>query len=123
MKPISTYNKLPKYKLFFGAMIFAFLWVIIGDLVNMHIRVITGDDLYGHHQPYAKSNKTDKKSFKVKDKKAGNDSKELDINFLSDEVSDLFDYRKATDFLYWFVPKLIASASHNSSQGRAPPQS
>ena len=123
MKESTTYNKLPKYKLFFGAMIFAFLWVIIGDLVNMHIRVITGEDLYGHHQPYAKSNKTDKKAFKVKDKKAGNDSKDLDTNFLLEEVSDLFDFKKATDFLYWFVPKFIASTSQSSPLGRAPPRS
>jgi len=123
MKETITYHKLPKYKLFFGAMIFAFLWVIIGDLVNMHVRAITGGDLYGHHQPYAKSNKTDKKSFQVKDKKSSNDGKSLDLSLFSEEISELLNFRSATDFLYWFVPKFIASTSQSSPLGRAPPRS
>ncbi len=61
-----------QYRLYFATMIFAFLWVIIGDLVAMHIRVIAGVDLFGCHQPFAKTHK-EQKNFKVKNyKTAGN---------------------------------------------------
>jgi len=113
----------PKYKLFLSAMIFAFLWVIIGDLVNMHVRVITGKDLYGHHQPFSKTHKPDKKTFKVKGKKSSDNSNSFDFSFFSEETSSIFNYRKATDFLYWFVPKFIASTNSKSDYGRAPPRS
>ena len=65
-------DNLTRYRLYFAIMIFAFLWVIIGDLVAMHIRVIAGVDLFGCHQPFAKTHK-EQKSFKVKNyKTAGN---------------------------------------------------
>ncbi len=74
-------NKKSRYRLYFTAMIFAFLWVIIGDLVAMHIRVIAGIDLYGCHQPFAKTHK-DQKNFKVKNHKSVDNSKIIN-SFLS----------------------------------------
>ena len=56
-------------------MTFAFFWLIIGDLIVLHQKVIYGFDPFNHHIPYAKSSnspvktKTDKgsKFEKVKD--------------------------------------------------------
>ena len=62
-----------KSKLFFTIMIFAFLWVIIGDLVAMHIHVIADIDIY-NHSLFAKSNKTDKKCYKNKSNKSSDNS-------------------------------------------------
>jgi hypothetical protein len=70
-------NNKSKYRLYFTAMVFAFLWVIIGDLVAMHIRVIAGIDLYGCHQPFAKTHK-EQKNFKVKSHKTIDGSKVFD---------------------------------------------
>lgn len=47
-------------------MIFAFFWLIIGDLITLHQKVIYGFDPFNHHIPYAKTSnspvkiKTDK---------------------------------------------------------------
>ncbi|MBN2669134.1 MAG: hypothetical protein JXR60_07885 [Bacteroidales bacterium] len=72
-----------KSKLYFATMIFAFLWVIIGDLVAMHIHVIYGKDLYDCHQPYSKSHKTsDHKDFQIKTQKAEKAFKSLKIHAL-----------------------------------------
>ncbi len=57
-----------KYNTYIGIMIFAFLWVIIGDLVAMHIRVISDNNLNNSHIPYAKVQKVDKKCFKFNKK-------------------------------------------------------
>jgi hypothetical protein len=56
--------------MYFAAMIFALMWVVIGDLVEMHIHVIYGQDLYDSHQPYTKSKKADHQAFKVKTQKS-----------------------------------------------------
>ena len=114
-------NQPRRYKIFLSVMIFAFLWVIIGDLVNMHVRVFTGKDLYGHHQPFAKAHKHDKNVFKVKTQKSSNNVNKIDSSkFLSKTLQATF-IRNTKDFLYWFVPKLIAENNSSSSQGRAPP--
>ena len=117
-------SRAQKYRLYFSAMIFAFLWVIIGDLVNMHIHVITGKDLYGHHHPFAKTQKSEKKSFKVKGKSGNNNNSNtyaLSFNFISEKIQNFFAIQSSTDFLYWFVPKFIASVPNQNSLGRAPP--
>ena len=101
-------------------MIFAFLWVIIGDLVSMHIRVICDSDIQ-QHQPFSKTQKSDKKSFKVDSKKVAKVTKsDNSILFLSESAQARF-LRSTKDFLYWFVPKLIAQNDSSPSQGRAPP--
>ncbi len=104
-------------------MIFAFLWVIIGDLVNMHVRVITGKDLYGHHQPFSKTHKSNGKSYKVGSKKVEKTTGGNFVSlFLSEAIQAAF-LSRTKDFLYWFIPKLVADNSSNLSLGRAPPYS
>jgi len=63
-------TKPSRNRMYFTAMIFALMWVVIGDLVAMHIHVITGQDLYDCHQPYTKSKKADHKTFKIKTQKS-----------------------------------------------------
>lgn len=49
-------------KIIFISMITSFAWVVVGDLVNMHLKVIYKKDLYSHNVFYTKSNKLEKKS-------------------------------------------------------------
>jgi hypothetical protein len=113
-------NRGPKYRIFFSAMIFAFMWVIIGDLVSMHIKVIYGDDIQ-KHQPFSKTDKSGKKDFKVKSTKTSNYSKKIDSSKFFTESAQATFLQNTKDFLYWFVPKLIAENNSTPSQGRAPP--
>ncbi len=123
MRENSTYNKSTKNKLFLSIMIFAFLWVIIGDLVNMHVRVITGKDLYGHHQPFSKTHKSNGKTFKVGSKKINKTTNNSIVNlFFSESIQATF-LSHTKDFLYWFIPQLVAENSSKCSLGRAPPYS
>ncbi len=52
----------------FYLMITSFLWVIIGDLVNMHVKLIYKKDLYANNIVFVKNVKKDKDYhfFKVK---------------------------------------------------------
>ena len=101
-------------------MIFAFLWVIIGDLVSMHIRAICDNDIQ-QEQPFSKTQKSDKKSYKVDGKKINKVSKSTNSDlFFSESVQATF-LKNTKDFLYWFIPKLIADNNKQNHQGRAPP--
>lgn len=50
-------------------MITAFAWVVIGDLVNMHMKIIYEKDLYAHNTLYTKTISKDKSSYKTYVKK------------------------------------------------------
>ena len=50
-------------KILLSTMIIAFMWVIIGDLVNMHMKLIYKKDLTKHNTYYTKSHKSDKKDY------------------------------------------------------------
>ena len=50
-------------KILLSTMIIAFMWVIIGDLVNMHMKLIYKKDLNKHNTYYTKSHKSDKKDY------------------------------------------------------------
>ena len=68
----------PNRKLFFSIMMAAFMWVVLGDLVSMHIELIFGKNVNWHH-PFAKTQKNDGKTFKVKsEKKAGHSTSHHD---------------------------------------------
>jgi len=43
-------------------MIFAFFWLVIGDLITLHQKAIYGFDPFSHHTPFAKTNNTPVKS-------------------------------------------------------------
>ena len=109
-----------KYRLFLSTMIFAFMWVIIGDLVSMHIQVIYGDDIV-EHQPFTKTEKSDKKSFKVDNKKAPDTVQKIDFSKAFSKSAQEQFLESTKDLLYWFVPKLIACNNSGPSKGRAPP--
>ena len=50
-------------------MIIAFAWVVIGDLVNMHMKIIYEKDLSAHNTLYTKTISKDKSSYKTYVKK------------------------------------------------------
>ena len=54
-------------------MIASFMWVIIGDLVNMHMKIIYKKDLYSHNTFFIKTVKKDKKEYHITLKKTGVD--------------------------------------------------
>ena len=109
-----------KYRLFLASMVFAFMWVIIGDLVSMHIHIIYNKDI-AHHQPFTKTHKSDKKSFKVDSKKDSGFVKKLDYSKILSISAQAKFLLRTKDLLYWFVPKLIACNNAKPSKGRAPP--
>jgi len=63
----------PKRRLFFSIMMATFMWVVLGDLVSMHIELIFGQNINWHH-PFAKTQKNDGKTFKVKPEKKADHS-------------------------------------------------
>jgi len=75
-------SKSIRQKMFFSAMVIAFMWVITGDLVAFHLELIYGKASNNWHQPYAKTHKDDVKVFKVKTQKADNSSKSKQLHFL-----------------------------------------
>jgi len=58
--------KSPKRFWILSIMLFAFSWVIIGDLVSFHIELLYGNKIHGFQQPYTKTQKDSSKTFKVK---------------------------------------------------------
>ena len=113
-------KKTTKYKLFLASMVFAFMWVIIGDLVSMHIHIIYDKDI-AHHQPFTKTHKSDKHSFKVDSKKDSGFVKKIDFSKILDTSAQAKFLQSTKGLLYWFVPKLIACNNPGASKGRAPP--
>ncbi len=83
---MTTKTKSIKQKLFFSAMIMAFLWVIIGDLVSIHLNVIYGDTKSDWHQPLAKTQKTEKKTYKVGSHNSSDYSKLLHLSFIGENL-------------------------------------
>ena len=72
-------------------MLFAFTWVIISDLVGMHINVICNIDIYDNH-PFAKTQKSDKKSSKVKKDKNGDDDEALyNLLYIGENTTSLIN--------------------------------
>jgi len=77
---MTTGTKTIKQKLFFSAMVLAFMWVITGDLVSIHLEVIFGKQVDSSwHHPLAKTHKDDGATFKVKQHKSDSGNKHLDF--------------------------------------------
>jgi len=51
------------------------MWVIVGDLVSIHMELIFGTKNINWHHPFAKTQKTDSAAFKVKKDKNGHEQK------------------------------------------------
>jgi len=86
---MTTGAKTIKQKLFFSAMIIAFMWVIAGDLVSIHLNVIFGKNTDSSwHHPYAKTHKDDN-TYKVKKLKSNASSKVKHLCFITPQVSSI----------------------------------
>jgi len=67
-KGFHTYHR--KHKLITVVLAFAFFWLVIGDLIAVHQKLIYGFDPFGTHQPFSKPAKKETQThFKIKDKK------------------------------------------------------
>ena len=64
----------------------AFLWVIISDLVSIHLNVIYGETKSDWHQPLAKSQKIEKKTYKVGSSNSDDYSKLLYLSFIGENI-------------------------------------
>jgi len=68
-------------KILFFTMIISFSWVIVGDLVNMHMKLIYKKDLTKHNIYYTKTHKSDKKSYLTNSKDYKKIGKNLNLFF------------------------------------------
>ena len=67
-KEIRIYHN--KHKLITVVLAFAFFWLVIGDLIAIHQKLIYGFDPFGIHQPFSKPAKNESQPhFKVKGKR------------------------------------------------------
>ena len=112
--------KLPaKYKLYIGLIIFSFIWVIIGDLVSMHVRVICDVEIQ-KHSPFTDIHKTVKKLHKQKGDKNYKYSKHLD--FLETENINLKINTVFLDIDVNTLAKVYDNKEIKLFLGRAPPK-
>lgn len=112
MKEMKSFKK----KLFFSLMIFTFSWVIIGDLVSMHLRVIYNIDIHN-------SQTFTKKDNSVKIKKGKSDfGNTILLSFLT-ETNKPSLANNSFFFIISFIEKLNIFSSEiiKLSIGRAPP--
>jgi len=109
-----------KYKAFLSVMIFLFLWIIIGDLVAMHIRVIYNVDIQSQY-PFGKTHKADGKTYKTQKNKSSDDNHLLHLNFFvfNNNTSTNLSKLENTDFE--FISELKPKYKQNYISGRAPP--
>jgi len=77
-----------KRRLYIALIIFSFIWVIIGDLVSMHMRVISHIDLQ-QHSPFANIHKTVKKDGKQKTYKYFDEGFNFNTDFIQIKKTDL----------------------------------
>ena len=82
---MTTFTKSIKQKLYLSAMIIAFTWMIIGDLVSFHLELILGDNQNHWHHPFAKTQKNDSKTYKVKSHKTDGFSKSGHFSFIGEK--------------------------------------
>ena len=86
---MTTGAKTIKQKLFFSAMIIAFMWVITGDLVSIHLKVIFGEKIDSSwHHPFAKTHKDDS-TYKVQNHKTDGSSKVKHLSFIGSHTTDI----------------------------------
>ncbi len=105
----------------FTAMVVSFLWVIIGDLVSIHLKVYFGDKYSEcQHHPFAKTNKGDTKYFKVKDHKSKDDSSINHLVFIASNSINI-NTLKAFDFYNYQIIDLSIHKILVSVSQRGPP--
>jgi hypothetical protein len=106
-----------KYKLFLSLIIFSFVWVIIGDLLSMHMRVIYHVDIQ-KHSPFTNIHKTVNKS---------NNSKCIkDFHFHSDFIIvnefKLICSTQLCETIITLESKDYTQQNQKLYKGRAPPK-
>ena len=105
----------------FTAMVVSFLWVIIGDLVSIHLKVYFGDTHSEcQHHPFAKTNKNDTKYFKVKDHKSKDDSSLNHLVFIASNSLNI-NTLKAFDVYNYQIIDLSIRLNITSISQRGPP--
>jgi len=108
-----------KYNLVLSVMIFSFLWVIIGDLVAMHAKLIYDVDIQDQ-SPFAKTQKSDKKVYQVQKNKASDDDNSSGIVFIS-TTQNLVFLIKSENIIRFFTDESTNVSVFNLYLGRAPP--
>ena len=108
-----------KYKVFLSVMIFSFLWVIIGDLVAMHIRVIYDVDIQSQY-PFSKTHKTDGKIYKTQKNKSSDDNHLLHLDFFVVNYI-LTNLTKLENTDFEFISEFKSQHKQDYILGRAPP--
>lgn len=92
-------TKTIKQKLFFSAMALAFIWVIVGDLVSIHLTVYFGEIINSSwHHPFAKTHKDDN-TFKVQKHKTDGSSKVKPLSFNSS--NGFYIHHASSDYYYF----------------------
>jgi len=99
-------NKTSKYKLFLCVMIFSFVWVIIGDLVAMHIKVIHDVDI--NRSPFSKTQKPDSKIYKSQKSKIFDDNTFLGLAFVVSAPKTLAYFNNSEQIIRGFTPCFIS---------------
>lgn len=105
-------------KILLLTMIIAFMWVIVGDLVNMHVKLIYKTDLNKHNTYYTKANKSEKKDYILSSK----DFKKLDV--FSNTSNNNFNFKIKLSFSEILITKterLITNRLISSLLLRGPP--
>ncbi|NOX84572.1 MAG: hypothetical protein GXO86_01185 [Chlorobi bacterium] len=62
MRRSMEYNRYQR--VIYTFMAFAFFWLVMGDLITLHQKLIYGFDPFGQHQPFTKPNHSGNKSGK-----------------------------------------------------------
>lgn len=106
--------------LFSSLMIFAFMWVVIGDLVAMHINVICEIDIYNQHH-FAKTNKSDKKNYKTKNCKTSDENLFLYLFFIEEQTISLDKNTSFKEISIFKFSNHFSADIIDFPKGRSPP--
>ncbi len=88
-------------KILLSTMIIAFMWVIIGDLVNMHMKLIYKKDLNKHNTYYTKSHKSDKKDYLFASKTL------KDTNDFGNTANNSFNFNISVNYTNLFFAEIV----------------
>jgi hypothetical protein len=98
---------------------FSFLWVVIGDLVAMHINVIYDVNIY-ELQPFAKTQKSDEKTYKTN--KGKTDSNSFSLDFVCEEYNSYSNlYLESVVIEFNSLDEFYPSNYTPQLPGRSPP--
>jgi hypothetical protein len=101
-------------------MMIAFMWVVIGDLVSIHMELIFGTKNINWHHPFAKTQKSDSKTFKVKtDKKSHHDGGPA-VAILNEQQQNGF-FESWMKQLYFVEPDMALHLPCPGMRMRGPP--